>query len=63
MPATVLASWPKASVGTLGAATAIDAFGVDAALDNVAIAFGALQGRRKGRSVYGNVLFHSRSRM
>jgi len=42
---------------SVGTETSTDIFGVDTSMDKVAFAFGAVQGRRKGRSVYGMFLF------
>eukprot|EP00959_Pyramimonas_sp_CCMP1952_P229352 4795571-Pyramimonas_sp.AAC.1 len=46
---------------TLGAVTSTDTFGVDTSMGSVAVAFNAVQGRRKGRSVYERSVEHSRS--
>lgn len=47
----------KASVDALGAVTYTGARGADTSINRAAVAFDAVQGRSKDRSVYGVLLF------
>eukprot|EP00959_Pyramimonas_sp_CCMP1952_P036080 754925-Pyramimonas_sp.AAC.1 len=63
VPSTAPTFWGQYSLDTWSVVSYLDAFGVDASIDNAAVAFGAVRGRRKARFVCDAFLLEGGSRM